>query len=286
MSGADDGPVRPSDGQWMPPDLLAGFKTQWMPPDLLAGFKTQWMPPDLLAGFKTQWMPPDLLAGFQAHVERLRETLRRRALPSNLHSLSGVTSDDVLNFTQVHGVSLYLVPRPAVAARLLSASDSPRVRRILGDERGAIIADCREVFARCDSVETMHLRQFAEQAADALEADLFGASQALSASLLDVLNQRHLPRIWGGPVKRGKAAPTVEDALASLAISDPWGTYIVHVVWQAWASYRLSNGDPVPHTFSRHASVHSPGPRQYSRRNAVQALMIVTSTMAYLNGLH
>ena len=54
-------------------------------------------------------------------------------------------------------------------------------------------------------------------------------------------------------------------------------------LWQAYQKYKLEDGDPIPRTFSRHASVHGVGPRQFSKRNAVQGLLFVCSLLLFLD---
>jgi len=215
--------------------------------------------------------------------ETLREVLRTVGLPSNLRRIPAITSDDVLDFTLTHGISLYLVPRSAIARRFIDASDKGGVRAVL-DDRARIVEDCRAVLAQCDSQSTMQLRKLAEQAADALDQGLHGPSQAQSAALIDALVQLHIKPLAGGGRLRHKGE-TIEDAKQRFAQHDAWLTYITAALWASWEEFWVDRGDVVPRTFSRNATVHAPGHRQYSRRNATQALMTTTSTIGYLNGL-
>lgn len=54
--------------------------------------------------------------------------------------------------------------------------------------------------------------------------------------------------------------------------------------WQAWQQFFPNEGLPVPHTFSRNATAHPVSTKQYTRRNADQSLMIVSSLIYLFNG--
>jgi hypothetical protein len=214
----------------------------------------------------------------------VRESLRQLTLPSNLKSLPGVTSDDVLDFTLKHGVSLYLIPRPAIAKSLLSARDGPSVRRIVGERRSAILQDCRTVLENCSEQQTLAPRELALQSIEALENDLFAPAQALAANLLDSLVNQHLEPDLKLAAKR-KVGESIQDVKVRVEELNAWQAYVVSALWAAFEHYFQSKGDPIPHTFSRHATVHAVGRKQYSRRSAVQGLMVVTSAIGYMNGL-
>jgi len=54
-------------------------------------------------------------------------------------------------------------------------------------------------------------------------------------------------------------------------------------MWQAYQKFRLEGGDPIPRTFSLHASVHGVSSRQFTQRNATQALMVVCGLLLFLD---
>ena len=55
--------------------------------------------------------------------------------------------------------------------------------------------------------------------------------------------------------------------------------FAIAPVWAAYSTFWVSKGDPVPRTFTRHASAHAVSTAQYSRTNTVIALMLVTSLL-------
>ncbi|MGH3631955.1 MAG: hypothetical protein ACRDRL_31505 [Sciscionella sp.] len=54
-------------------------------------------------------------------------------------------------------------------------------------------------------------------------------------------------------------------------------------MWQTYQQFHVEAGDVVPTTFSRNATAHTVNPRQYNRRNAVQALMVACSLLCHLD---
>lgn len=214
----------------------------------------------------------------------LAETVRLGTLPTNLRSIPEIDAEDVAAFTLTHGVSLYLVPRPVIAAALLRAPDSTAVRSILGRRRKEIVADCRKVLDACDLSDTVVLRQLALQAVDAMESDLYGPAQALAGSLLDtLLHGRHLEPDLKRAARRqvGESVSDVHDRIGQL---EAWDFYIAAAMWSSFGHYFANRGDQVPRAFSRHATAHAAGGRQFSRRSAVQGLLAVTGAIGFLNG--
>lgn len=56
-------------------------------------------------------------------------------------------------------------------------------------------------------------------------------------------------------------------------------------IWNAHEQFWKHKGDKVPRYYSRHASVHGVSPRQFSKRNCVQVLMLVTRLIGYADRL-
>lgn len=220
---------------------------------------------------------------WRINLEPLVERLRKSHLPDNLKGIEGLEPDQVVAFTLDYGIALFLVPRERVARRFLNASTSPAVRKILTDCKVEIIDDCRTLLRRCDSVETLPYRRFAEQALDALEGGMYGPAQSMAANLLDGLLAHSLEEPMRKAAKR-KTGESISDARDRIEDLTAWEAYVVATLWVSFQHYRRSQGDSIPHVFSRHATTHAPASRQYSRRSAMQALMAVTSTIAYLNG--
>lgn len=118
-----------------------------------------------------------------------------------------------------------------------------------------------------------------------MENDLYYPAQAIAGTIVDRLaNGNDLtPELCAAAHRK----PNEQSAAmrARLANLNKWEGYIAASLWAAFQHYFKRNGDKVPASFSRHGTVHALGAPQYSRRSAVQGIMVATSTIAYVNGL-
>lgn len=197
--------------------------------------------------------------------------------PPNLRDVEGLTYQLVEEVTMVDGIALYGLPRPAIAEALIRADGARKRREILGRRWKQILTDCRQVVDGLDP----DLRNFARTATlaiDALEAGHVEAAQSLSATLVDsFLRERLEERIKYTPSRNGKRTTAAYEELSVRQ-------FIAFApIWQAYQTYPTPNGDPVPTTFSRHASAHTVSRRQFNRRNAVQGIMLACSLLYHLD---
>lgn len=234
----------------------------------------------------------DLLDAQLEHLDRLRATwtddleraLRKAwqaALPPNLRPIADQTSPGIiLNFVEEEGIPLYLVPRPSIAEQLLSAEDTALRRRLLSENSDLIVADCASVLADCDASFTESAVRFMDLVMAALTDDHNAAGQALATNLLDTLLQTSMEeadRITMTSHREGRGPHALDLELRQ--------SYVMLPIWKAYSKFRPSDDDAVPDVYSRHASVHGVSEMQYTRVNALQALMLVTSYIGLLNGL-
>lgn len=218
-----------------------------------------------------------------AWLKTLGPSLERLTLafyPPNLRPIEGLRWGAVESVVMVDGIALYGVPRTAIAQALIRA-DSPAKRRdILGRRSKAITADCRAMVEGCETEAVTPYVPVALRALDALEAGHTEAAQALTGSLLDSMVNTYFGahRYLYTPDKRGKRTNAAYDEFTA-------HEYIALApIWQAWQKFFPNEGLPVPHTFSRNATAHTVSTKQYTRRNAVQSLMIVSSLIYFFNG--
>ncbi len=116
-------------------------------------------------------------------------------------------------------------------------------------------------------------------ALDALDAGHSAAAQALAGALLDSMVNSYLGTDSYGyaPDKHGKRTNAAYDEFTA-------HEYIALApIWQAWQKYFPDEGLPIPHTFSRNATAHTVSAKQYTKRNAVQSLMIASSLMYFFD---
>ncbi|HUW14153.1 MAG TPA: hypothetical protein VM537_30805 [Anaerolineae bacterium] len=177
------------------------------------------------------------------------------------------------------GIALHGVPRPPTAAALIRADGAAKRREIHGRRWRAISADCREAVEGFESEAVAPLAPFALAALDALDGGHTAAAQALASSLIDSLLTTKFGknRYQYTPDKNGKRTTKAYDefTIRQFVAFAP--------MWQICQQFWVDEGDKVPTTFSRNATAHTVSPRQFNRRNAVQALLFAISLLYFLD---
>lgn len=178
---------------------------------------------------------------------------------------------------------MYLVPRAQTAVRLLRAPDRPARRQILNECHDSLVDDCEAVL---EQVEHSHVEtevEFALNGVATLRDGHTRAAQALFTLILDTL----ISRIYPERKVRTKITNRKPDAAVPETING-MGFREVAVwlpVWNAHGQFWPNKGIPVPWAYSRHATVHKVSRKQYSQRNTIQALMLVTSLIGHADRL-
>ncbi len=203
-----------------------------------------------------------------------------RLYPENLRDVRP-DLDDLEELLVEEGIPLMWVPGPQTVRALLDAPDAAARRRIIGRRWKGIVNDCEAVLEEVTHPDVQNARGFALDVARALRAGHTSAAQALAANLLDSLLQRHFDqaarvRLTKNDFKTTGVKFKFEDYKFKVACT-------FAPVWYAHAKYFPKNGDPIPRTFGRHPSAHGVSRTQYSRINAVYALMLVTSVIKFFD---
>lgn len=210
----------------------------------------------------------------------LLEKLQTGFYPANLEDIENLLFEEVEAVVMLDGIALYGVPRTEIAEKLICAETTQARRAILGRRWKAISADCRAAMEGCTSASVANYISFAVAALDALDSEHTEAAQALAASLLDTLINGYFgsDRYKYTPDMKGKRTTEEYDnfTMREFIAFAP--------LWKAYQKFKTEDGDPIPNTFSRHASVHGVSTRQFSRRNAMQALLFVTGLLVFLDG--
>lgn len=196
--------------------------------------------------------------------------------PPNLRDIDGIRLTEVKQVAFIEGVPLYRVPRKETAEVLLQAENLEERQVVLARRWKGIADDCRDAVEACESEAVGRYKSKVLEALDALEAGFPSASQALASSILESL-------VWdffGKGRKRftpgGNRKPEAYDELGA-------HEFIAFApIWQAFQRFDTSKGDPVPLTFSRHASVHTISDDQFTRVNALQGLMLASSLVVFM----
>ncbi|MEJ5943849.1 hypothetical protein WDZ17_00885 [Pseudokineococcus basanitobsidens] len=206
-------------------------------------------------------------------------TLRGGFYPPNLRAIDDLDFKDVQSVVMIDGIALYGLPRSTTAEVLIRAGSRSKRRNILGRRWKTIIGDCREVVRGCSSEVVAPYVPFALAAVDALDAGHTAAAQALAGSLVDTVVSNYFgnARTKYTPHPQGKRTT---DAYDEFTVRE----YIAFApMWQTYQQFYVKDGGKVPGTFSRHATAHAVSVRQYSKRNAVQAIMFACSLLYRLD---
>lgn len=210
------------------------------------------------------------------------QKLNRNLLPPNLRELADeINFSDVREFLREEAIPLYLVPRARTALRFLRAADRSARRQILNDCFESLVEDCVEVLEQVDHPDVETEVKFTLDGIAALRGGHTSSAQALFTLTFDTLISRIVSdKNDRKDITNRKAdVPEIIDAMECRDVS------VWLPVWNAHGQFWPNRGIPVPWEFSRHATVHKVSHKQYSKRNTVQVLMLVTSLIGYADRL-
>jgi hypothetical protein len=160
------------------------------------------------------------------------------------------------------GLPLAWVPPRPVLEKVFAAHSAGARRTVLSNNWRCIMEACVSELDGVSEPKLMEYVEFATEAAESLRDGRWRASQALSANLMDsnkkLTGQKSRVEWEDYPIR------------AALVFGGIWGSY---------SEYWASKGDPIPRRYTRHASAHGVSRRQYTRLNAVIALMHIVGLL-------
>jgi hypothetical protein len=215
----------------------------------------------------------------RAHFEKLFAGIREladRLLPPNWRGLPSPGMKRLEAMVLDEGLALAWVPERKILGQLFNAANSQDRRTILGHNWKRIANSCSDLLEGIDVPRYDSYRAFAIRVTDALLSGHSDAAQALAANLLDTMLRETLDIDDHKTVTGRNARLSIDDLPLRVAI-------VLGGVWGSYGQYHFSRGDKIPRNFSRHASAHAVSNRQFSRINAVIALMHVTAYLKLLD---
>ncbi|WP_404439048.1 hypothetical protein LG322_06725 [Microbacterium aerolatum] len=225
-------------------------------------------------------MARSVIEGLAPTYERLRRqfqdiarTLDKR-LPANWWGVDDPDWDVVATMAIDEGLPLaWVVPSDDIQ-RLLAADSGSHRRRILWQRRAPILTACERELGRLQMAGSEYFAERIREAAAALDSAHPAAAQALAVNVADTLGRHYLPRFKHHSSKNGRPSTFDPELLASAL-----------VLGALWANYRSYEGGkaPIPRELSRHATAHDVSKRQYSKINALIAVMLATSLLCWLD---
>ena len=181
---------------------------------------------------------------------------------------------DVLDLIQETGWALVWLPDAGIMVELLASENAEGRNRVLLEHAGEITETARTRLAEVEDPTLVYLADCAREAAEAFDAGYERSSQALCASALTGLVQSVM-----GYDKLAKARDELAENWDEMNLPLLRYGLIVSTVPSALVQF----GDVVPDRFNRHAVSHSPSPVQFTRLNALVALMLVTALVRELD---
>lgn len=222
----------------------------------------------------------DIWSGYAADIAEGFRSAQRYGLPKNLWDLDDdLTVRDIRLFLDEDAYPLYHVPRASIVNSLIRADSLAQRRNVLNNKASQIVEDCESALDTLDQKSFKDEIEQVRQSIGAYEHELVRPAQTGVTIVLDSLFNRAL-RLKCVQTEIKNQGELGKEALAKLKTSD-------FLVWapvrRAHLEFDGSNGAPPPRLYSRHGTVHSVQKRQYSKRNVVFALLVVTSLMVWVD---
>lgn len=207
--------------------------------------------------------------------KRIRDGLRR-AYPPNW-DVDRIRLRAVQEIVARDGIPIVWVPRRAIVAELMVAGGRDVRLEILEAHYAEIISDCRRCLRGCSRPETADAVTLANRALTAYAKGIHEAGQALAVVIAERVISDHL----GGGPGPGSYARAKEHARFNvhMMLAELRRAAALAPIVRFYTEWYPSSGDPAPADLSRHVSVHHPSLQQYSRPNALLALMLVVSLL-------
>lgn len=174
------------------------------------------------------------------------------------------------------GLALAWVPDTALLQKLLEAKTQQERRDVLDKDWESVAHSCQSLLEGISSTKYDEHLEFATEIVETLLSGHAPASQALAANLLDTLLCYEFTYKGKGKKMRRDKRPSTNSLQAKKNM-------VYGGIWGCFQKYQIDEGDPIPLEFSRHASAHGVSHRQYTRPNALIALMHVTAYLCWLD---
>jgi hypothetical protein len=164
------------------------------------------------------------------------------------------------------------VPRSSTIEAIYAAGSPARRRLVYGRRWRSVLADCESRLQDVSSVEVSPYATYAFKVVDGIRDGHPELAQAFAANTLDTVAKRWLDRRTKDSVTSPK-----EQVRRNLGDYEATRFFAYAQLRGVYQKYQVEHGDPIPGTFSRHASAHGVSRTQYSRINAVLGAAHLTS---------
>jgi hypothetical protein len=200
-------------------------------------------------------------------------------LPVNWQTLRVGEPQEAQLFMEKAGVCLVWVPRAEVVQTLLVCADRPEREQALLDHAEVILADIEAALAAVSHPQIGELKESAIEAVAAFRGGHPRASQALSAAVISAILEDHY-----GFEGFGKARKAFEAERPSEV--GVWSSRRVSVQVALHRAILRSDQMAADGGFNRHLTAHSVDGEQYSRPNALSALLLAAGSLRELQEMY
>ncbi len=214
------------------------------------------------------------------------DELRRAATrihPRNLRGDYGIDDEILWQIMVDEGIPFFLVPDTESVAELRSQADAP-------SRRGVLVVRAEQILQQCESilleVTDVGATFYVEKASDAIVAFRSGqasAAQALATNVLDSTLQDYATLTHRDFVTGKRTAP---GGLTRSSYVDDL-PYVEAIALAPVVKAHEADNRPNPPKveYTRHGTTHRVSREQYTDANAVQAIMLATSVLGFVQGL-
>lgn len=211
----------------------------------------------------------------------LLSSVIQKIFPTNWGDARPRDWDEFEHMLAHEGIPVLWVPGPQIIAAIFEAKTATERRRVISRRWKGIVNDCETVLQGVTHQHLVDERAFALDCVRALRDGHTNAAQALAANLLDSVMRKFFSKalrvkLTKNKFKQDGVTFDFDDYDFRLALT-------FAPVWCAHAEYWPDKGDPIPSDYGRHPSAHGVSRRQYTRINAVIALMLVTSVIKFFD---
>ena len=214
------------------------------------------------------------------------EALRRAATrihPRNLRGDYGIDDEILWQIMVDEGIPFFLVPDTESVAELRAQSDAAARRKVLVARAEPILGQCESLLV---GVTDADVTFFVEKVGDAIAAYRGGqpsAAQALATNVLDSTLQDYAALTHRDYVTWKRTAP---GGLTRGAYVDDL-PYVEAIAFAPVVKAHQADNRPNPPKaeYTRHGTTHRVSREQYTEANAVQAIMLATSVLGFVQGL-
>lgn len=224
------------------------------------------------------------LSGLMSQVDSLQY---RQSHPLNIRRCGNIIGTGKIKEIELDdGIALFHVIRPELINKLVQATSSEQRRELLSCSLREIIEDCRNAIKQSDNGdrgndEKWLIELLLEAIAVIEERHLAAGESLLSGILSHLVDSLEKPTdLLYKRLKSERKSEKPQRIDESVKGASVGSLIAVAYVPAAMQSYHYGR-DAMPDTFSRHAIIHHPDKKQFTRANAAQGLLCITSLMAY-----